>query len=199
MITASNLDPKGNRFWKVITEPTVEPITVTEVKEYARIDGSDEDSFLESAITSVRLATEEYLGRALIQQTIRLVMDEYNERDLPLPRPPLISISSIQTIDEDDTTTDFDSDKYYAIVEAIPGRVVIKNTKSLPSNTTRFSGGYRVSFLAGYGTTASTVPQAIRDAMKMWTTSYYEDRHLDPKNPPPDIKLMLNRFKVHNL
>ncbi len=137
MITASNLDPKGNRFWKVITEPTVEPITVTEVKEYARIDGSDEDSFLESAITSVRLATEEYLGRALIQQTIRLVMDEYNERDLPLPRPPLISISSIQTIDEDDTTTDFDSDKYYAIVEAIPGRVVIKNTKSLPSNTTR--------------------------------------------------------------
>lgn len=195
MIESSSLDPKGNRFWKVIEEPSVEPISVTEFKEFARIDGTDEDELIEGFITAVREATESYLRRALITQKIRLIMDEWNVRDLELPRPPLQSVSKIATVDEDETETEYSSDNYFVITEAIPGRVVIKDDYSLPLNSDRDSAGYRVEFYAGYGSSGSSVPRMIREAMKLWTAQLYEQRNLTP-DPPPEAKAMLYPYRV---
>ena len=186
------------RYFKIITEPIVEPITVEEVKDFARIDGNDEDAMIETFVVTARHAAELYTGRAFISQSVRLVLDEWNLRALDLPMPPLISVTNVQTVDEDDSTTDFDSAKYYVVTESIPGKVVIKNDYALPSNDVRTSGGYRVNYIAGYGTTPSSVPRAIRTALLLWVTEIYEKRDLAGE-PSPDVKKLLYDFRVRNL
>jgi uncharacterized phiE125 gp8 family phage protein len=186
------------KYFTVITEPSVEPITKEEVKIFARIDGTDEDDLIDSFITSVRQATELYLGRALIQQDMRLILNQWVNREIELPRPPLISITSVKTLDEDDTETTYSSSKYYTITESIPGKLVIKRDYALPTNSEREIGGFQINYKAGYGTSASDVPKAIRQAMILWATVVYETRELHDV-PPPEAKALLGLYRVHNV
>lgn len=188
-----------NKYWQITVEPTVEPIDVDEVKDFARIDGTDEDTFITNyIIKTVRRATERYLNRALNTQTIKLELDEWNVKRIELPRPPLISVSSIVTVDEDDSTTTYSTDNYYYVTTHEPGYVVIKNDSSVPINETRKTGGFRITYTAGYGNSASDVPIDIRTAMLLWATAIYEKRDLQGE-PPPDAKELLGIYRIHNL
>lgn len=187
-----------NKYFKIITPPAIEPITVDEVKDFARIDGTDEDDMIEKYIIAARQACELYLGRALITQTIRMSLDEWNVKEIKLQRPPLIAVTSITTIDEDDVETTYSSDNYYVVTDSIPGKVVIKSGSTVPTNSVRCSSGFRITYTAGYGTAASDVPQAIRTSLKLWTTAIYETRDLTG-DPAPDVKAMLSLYRVRNL
>ena len=201
MIIEKEADIKGNRFYSIITEPYSNPVTVDEVKEFARIDGEDEDDILETFIESVVKLTEAYLGRSLVNRTIRMIMDTWTSREIELPYPPLVSISSVQTIDESNTATTYSSDNYYTITESIPGRLLIKKDSELPSNTERNYGGYRITYIAGYGNSREDVPQQIRTAIKQWVTLLYENRSMVENDmiknePPPEVKKGLLQFRV---
>jgi len=195
-IDAKPLSKDGNRTWKITTEPTVEPITVDEVKIFARIDGVDEDSLIEGFIKTVRELTEAYLGRALITQTITMLMDYWPNVDaIEFPRPPLQSVTSVSTVDEDDSETVFSSDNYYVITESIPGKLVIKQGCTAPINTDRYVGGFKFVFVAGYGDTAVDTPSSIKDGMKLWVANAYENRAVNTE-PPPSAKPLLDLHKV---
>ena len=200
MINEKEVSKKGNRFWKIITESSTYPITVAEVKEFARIDGNEEDDFLLSIIQSITKLTETYLSRSLITQTIKLIMDEWNLNEIELPMPPLISVTNIVTVDESDVETVYSSDNYYVITESIPGRIVIKNGCTSPTNTERYYGGYKITYQAGYGT-AENVPKQIRLAMLQWATMIYEkrsmtDNDMKQNEPPPEVKKILQPYRV---
>ena len=200
MITEKELNKKGNRFWKVIIESSTYPITVNELKEFARIDGNEEDDFLLAIIQSITKLTETYLSRALITQTIKLIIDEWNFNEIELPMPPLISVTNVVTVDEDDIETIYDSTNYYVITESIPGRIIIKKDSTPPTNTERYSGGYRITYQAGYGI-AESVPKQIRLAMLQWSTMVYENRSMTANDivqnePPPEVKKILHSYRV---
>jgi uncharacterized phiE125 gp8 family phage protein len=195
MLSGKAVDIKGNRTWKVIVEPTLEPVTVEELKTFARIDGVDEDSLLETFIISIRKKVEYYLGKSLIQQTIRLTMDEWNSNIIELPMSPLISVSSVTTIDEDDTETTYSSSNYYVITESIPGQLVIKDSASNPINTVRCKGGYRITYLAGYGSLARDVPSVIKTSIMVGATKLYENRDFT-EELPTEVKVLLQMFKA---
>ena len=142
MIIPKPLPEHGNRAWGVTTEPIIEPITVTELKTFARIDGSDEDTYLAGLIIAIRQAVENYLGRALISQTITLSMDWWPGEAVKLPRPPLISVTSVGILDEDNAETSYSSDNYYLDTRSEPGLIVIKNGATLPAFVTRRHGAY---------------------------------------------------------
>ncbi|MBN9265961.1 MAG: phage gp6-like head-tail connector protein [Hyphomicrobium sp.] len=102
----------------LVTGPSVEPVTLDELKAWAKIDSADEDALLTSLIAAARDAAEQYLRRALITQTVRLTLDlDGRGIDLPegvydlpvsaiygglptvveLPRPPVSSVTSVVT------------------------------------------------------------------------------------------------------
>ncbi len=198
MIIEKELSPNGNRTWKVSTAPAIEPITVEELKLFARIDGNDEDSLLGSFIASARMLLESYLNRALIEQTITLRMDYWPGERIELPRSPLISITAVETLDESDVVTTYASTNYYVDIVSEPGAVVLKNGVTAPYNTVRFYGGYQIRYKAGYGSTASSVPTAIKDCLKQWATAMYENR-LVGNDPPLEIVPILDLYRVHNI
>jgi len=194
-LIAKELPKDGNRVWKVTAEPIVEPITVSELKDFAHIDGSAENVILAGFISSVRIATEEYLGRALLQQTIRMLMDFWPSTVIELPHPPLISVDSVFTIDEDDVETTYSSDNYYSITESTPGKLVLKKSVTFPINTNRNHGGFGITFKAGYGTDIFDIPSPIRGGIMLWAATVYATRVLDSKNPPPEAKAQLDLFR----
>jgi len=186
----------GNRIWKISTGPRIEPVSVEELKLFAGIDTDDIDSLLREFIKSVRFAAEEYMGRALIQQTIRLLMDFWPSMIIELPRPPLLSVTKIAILDEDDVETEYNSDNYYVITGSTPGKVILKQSVTAPYNSMRDYAGYLIEYKAGYGTDAKDVPSPIREAIKLWAAAVYEMGFLDSKKPPPKVKENLDLFRT---
>lgn len=183
-----------NFTWKVTTEPSTEPVTNDEVKIYARIDGSSEDDLIDSFITAVRQATEKYLGRALITQTITTVFDSWYSDIIILPRPPLVSVTELRTIDEDNNTTAYSSDNYYIQTKSEPGSLVIKFDKIPPDNTDRFHGGYEIEYVAGYGID-DDVPSAIKLGITLWVADVYENR-VPISEPPGIVQTIMAPYRI---
>lgn len=196
-IFSVELDRYANRSWRVTDPPASEPVTVTELKQFARIDcDSSEDALLEAFIIAVRDAVEKYTHRALVEQEITLVMDFWPETEwIELPNPPLISVDGVYTVDEDDIEIEFDSDAYYIDDIAEPGKLHIKQSCVPPTNSTRDYSGFKIVYTAGYGDTED-VPELIKLAIKLWTTVVYETKILDPGKPPAEVSNLLNMYRV---
>lgn len=193
----TSLETDFKQAFKVTTPPAIEPVTAAECKLFARIDGNSEDSLIENFISATRAATELYLRRALINQTITLYLDTWPPAEdfVSLPRPPLVSVSSISTIDEDGTATTYDTDNYYVDTYSDPGRIIIKSGATAPSNVDRYHSGYKIIYVAGYGSAASDVPILIREGIKLWVAIAYEDRRINIKEPPPEVLAMLQIYR----
>lgn len=190
------LPKHGNRAWRVSTAPLVEPVTLDELKIFSRIDGDDEDILLEGFIQAGTRATEGYLGRALIEQTIDMKMDWWPGIVVELPQPPLISITKVATLSEADVETEYSSDNYYVIAEGTPGKLILKQSVTAPTNTARDYGGYLVRLKAGYGPDPPDVPGPIREGIKLWAAVIQATRVLDSKNPPPEARVLLDLYRV---
>jgi uncharacterized phiE125 gp8 family phage protein len=195
MLNAIELDRKGNRTWKVTIPPALEPVSVEELKAFAKIDGSGEDSLLASFIQSSREKLEDYLGRAFIDQTIQMLMDWWGSKEIFLPRPPLISVTSIETLDESNVATVYAITNYYSVAESIPGKIIIKSGIASPSNTVRELAGYRITYKAGYGTNQNQVPRQIRNSILQLATLRFEKRISD-EEIPSEITKELRHMRV---
>jgi uncharacterized phiE125 gp8 family phage protein len=196
MLIPKKLPSHGNIVFSVTTEPDSEPITADEVKTHSRIDTDAEDTYIDSLITAVRQVAEPWLGRALIQQTITANLDWWPEV-VKLPRPPLISVTSIKTIDELDNKTTYDANSYYIRNEIHPGQIIIRDGQTPPINTDRYYGGFEIVYLAGYGDSDS-VPQGIKNGLIEWVAYAYENRTID-REPSEDAMPLLMAYRIHRI
>ncbi|MBN50034.1 MAG: hypothetical protein CMN85_10870 [Spongiibacteraceae bacterium] len=161
--------------WSLSTveAPAEEPVTTAEAKDHARIDISDDDTLVDAMVESVRLHTEDFLGRALVTQTLSLQLDRFPEV-IELPRPPLQSVSSITYVDADGATQTLAASKYRVDNKSAPARVTPAWGEVWPS-TRAVTGAVTVQFVAGYGA-AADVPQRIKHAILMAFGHLYENR-----------------------
>ena len=164
---------------KLITAPAAEPVDLTLAKAHCRITDSQQDALVTLAIESARQAVDGQngvLGRALITQTWELVMDAFPAGDvIRLPRPPLVSVTSIKYTDVAGSESTFSSAAYVVDTDSTKGRVVLKSGESWPSDTLAAANGVRVRYVAGYGS-AAAVPNPIRQAVLLLIGTLYENR-----------------------
>lgn len=185
--------------FNVTDPPCREPITAANVREYGRIDTTAEDTLIGSLITAVRQVAEGWMGRALITQEITVSLNWWPEKQIvKLPRPPLIEVMSIKTVNEQGTKTTYDTDSYYTRVDIIPGQVVIKTESSPPINTDRVYGGYEIVYDAGYGDAVADVPQGIRTGLIEWVLFAYENRVVD-REPPENAMPLLGAYQLRRI
>jgi len=72
-----------------------EIVTLTEAKEYARIDTSADDDLITSMIVSARQALETYLSRDIVAKTRSYWFPSSIDGCINLPFPPIASITSV--------------------------------------------------------------------------------------------------------
>ena len=188
----------GNMVYAVTTGPAIEPITVDELKDFARIDGTDEDTLITAFIKAARIQTENYLNRALITQTVTVSMDFWPSTRLELPFPSMQSVTEVRTLEEDGTATVYDADNYYTRILGIKGEIILKIGSTPPQSLNRTVGGIEIDLVAGYGDASTDIPQLIVEGLKLWANVIYEKRVIDDK-PPPEAAAMLQLFRVNNV
>ncbi len=203
----------------LVTPPAVEPVTLDEAKAWARVDTTDDDPLISALLVASRQAVEDYLRRSLITQTWRLTLDApasgwgnwlgEGTYDLPvtvlsgeyprayeLPRGPVQSVTSFVTSDTSNTSTTLDPANY--VLDADGTRLVLNETAVLPSNI-RPARGIEITYVTGFGSTAGSVPQAIRTAVLMTFGVLYDSRGAcDNADIPPGAKRLLNAYRVRD-
>lgn len=158
--------------------PTVEPVSVTTLKSELRLLDNSEDGLLERRITAAREALEIATGRAFISQTWRYSFDSFPPGGgaLPLPRPRLISVSSVKYYDSDGTLQTWSSSNYQTDTDSEPGRLAPVPGVVWPTAQDDRLAAVQVTYTAGYGTAASDVPSAIQQAVLLLACHLYENR-----------------------
>lgn len=87
-----------------LAPPTAEPVTRQEVRDYLRLDGTDDYSIIDGLIVAARKYAEMVTRRQLVTATWRLTLDKFPRR-LELPFAPLSHVVAIRYIDTDGTLT----------------------------------------------------------------------------------------------
>lgn len=159
---------------EITVAPAEEPITRVEAKLHLRVDGSDEDSLIDSLITAARIQCEQISRRSFVTRTLRA--DLWRWCDLVwLPYPPLAGVVSIVYHDAAGNAATLDPGVYGVDTLATPGRVYLAQGQEWPAAALRDYAPIEITYTAGYGA-AADVPETYKAAIKLYLGHLYENR-----------------------
>ncbi len=147
------------------------PVAVPEIKTALRIDGSELDAEIESAIRSAVAHYEGWtgiLGISLVAQTWRVSFGRF-ERDMYLPLRPVQSITAINWIDADGMSSAI-SDTEYTLQTDAGGTTYASffSAYAFPSNLFE-KAPVSIDYVAGWLVVEgkATTPADLKTAIKM--------------------------------
>lgn len=167
----------------VITGPTVEPITLAEAKAQLNLDPlyEDDDNMIISMITEARLWIEQRTGQSFVKQQRVQYMDKFPLCDrFTITNGPILLTGSgvtapvIKYYDSQDVEQTWPEASYWLDTKRFEPAVVAKY--SWPSVGDRPSA-VSVTYFAGFGLDASTVPETIKRAEKLLVAHFYNNRN----------------------
>lgn len=162
---------------RVITPPTVEPVSLAECKIDLRVDHDADDSLITGLIAAARQEAEELSRRALINRTLELSMRGWPcDNCIQLPYPPLVSVTSITYYSTANVAAVMPIADYYAITDAEPGLIALAYNATWPTAALRTALPIRVRYVAGYGATAASVPDRYKALVRSLVAIRYENR-----------------------
>ena len=200
----------------VSTEPTAEPLSLQEVKEYLRVEDSTDERVVQPLIIAARQFAENYMKRSLMQQTITLFIDALTDQEeylhegmrtapdlnyyknyITLPRSPVQSVTSVKTFDDNDTATTFAATKYYVDTTREPARIVLRTGETFPT-ALRVANAIEVIYVVGYAS-AFAIPEPIRIGMLQHIAYMYEHRGdmYEAQSAPSLMKSLYSPYVIH--
>ncbi len=190
----------------LVTPPSVEPVTLAEVKLFARVDITDDDALLTSLITAARRRVEVELRQSLITQTFDFYIDGFPASlgtytalmravggvptrlaigpiAVNLHRPPIQSITSVTYYDCANILQTLDPTTY-RLKGGIPAKLdpVYGTVWPIAQPTI---DSVIIRCVAGYGDTSSSISENIKLGIKVLATQWYENR--TPVGEMPDF------------
>jgi hypothetical protein len=90
---------------RLVTDATVEPVTLAEVKAWLDITATTWDAKLTAGIKSARMQIEKLIGQALAKSTYKYYVEITVGESIELPYPPIFAISSVKSVDENGAET----------------------------------------------------------------------------------------------
>lgn len=180
--------------------PAAEPLGVSEVKAHLRADLSEDDPLIVGLIQAAREWAEGYLQRSLITQTWQLSRD-YLTPVIHLPQGPVQSVSSFEYVDDQGVTQTLASTEYRVDTDSDPARITRAWGKSWPS-IRYVTNAVQITFVAGYGDSASDVPRPIRHGMLMAIGHWYENREqvvvgVTTQEVPMAVEALLGPYRAY--
>lgn len=178
------------------------PVTVAEAREEARIDDGTDNALLERYILAGTNFAENFTRTSLAvnaattsaKWTYTLAEWPTDTDTIELPRPPLISVSSVKYYDENGTQQTWATSNYRAVASDFPGLVVFDDDADIPDLDAR-PEAIEIIFVAGYAA-AIDVPPGIKDAILAYVAHRYRTREPELDSWMDSIKAMLYPHKL---
>jgi uncharacterized phiE125 gp8 family phage protein len=195
-----------------ITEPSHEPLSLAEVKDFLRVDATDQDAVLTALIVAARSHVEQYLNRALVSRKFRLKFDRTPGswpfsygfgssllspyREIHLPICPVISVDSFTAVD---MNTGLPVDVEYQLsTESEPARLQPPYGQAWPisrwvieSIAIEFTSGYEDNTVSPV---VGVIPEPLLLAMKLMIGHWYENR--ESQVMPDAAKNLMAPYRV---
>jgi uncharacterized phiE125 gp8 family phage protein len=159
----------------LLTGPAVEPITLAEAKQFIRVEHDDDDDLITALIAGSRAYVEAQTRRALITQTWRLTRDAWPESGRLAVLPvPLVSLNAARIYKANGATQALDVAAF--TVDKIAAPAMLAFTGDALAAPERPVGGIEIDVTCGYGDTAESVPEPLRQAIRQLIAHWYENR-----------------------
>ena len=162
-----------------VSGPLAEAVSATDAKKHLRVEHSDEDSYISGLAQAAREHLEDTYNRTLVNTTWDYFRDSFPDGHgtIDLPRPPLVSVTSVKYTTVTSTTAQtLAATSYIVDTNSEPGRIALKDGEAWPTDDLRDVGGVEVRYIAGYATLATGVPQAARHYIRLLSGHWYTHR-----------------------
>lgn len=155
-------------------QPTFEPVTTQDAKDWCRISNNSDDVIVGALIKAARQYTENVTSRLLLTQTVQLTLDEF-PACIHIERTPIQSVTLLQYVDGTGTLQTLDPSVYQVDLNSDPVRIMPAYGEVWPTTRSQLAA-VKVTFVAGYGSQPSDVPLPIRQAILLLVASMYDQR-----------------------
>lgn len=180
----------------IVTQPTVEPITLAEAKEQVRVSSTSLDAYITSLIVAARNTAEQFLGRSLVTQTRKIEIPGFCE-SVYLPMGYVQSISSVKYLDENGAEQTLASTEYN-LINGTEGASYMQRAYNVTWPTVRYqANAVRITYVAGYPSAGSPanlregIPMAIKLAIRQLVQVYYDDLKAEDREAAQAAALQL--------
>jgi uncharacterized phiE125 gp8 family phage protein len=163
----------------------IEAVDLPSAKKHLKVDPdiTEDDDLIAVLITAARRKCEAETWRTFLRSTWDYAFDEFpwgaywldgRANQIRIPNPPLVSVTSVTYLDDVGSSATL-SGALYQAVAGTPGVIAPAYGTTWPYGRCR-PNGVVIRYVAGYGTTADSVPATVKAAVKLLLSALYVNR-----------------------
>lgn len=184
---------------KLITTPSLMPITLAEAKAHLGVDLADDDTRITTMIGAATEAAEQATGRAIMPQVWELSLAQF-PCAFALTKAPVASVTNLKYLDStgvlhvlDPALYDLDNTDDYSAARVLPAYGTVWPVARCHPNavTLRYQAGYA---------DAAAVPDSIKSWIKLQVGAMFDNRSAEggmQTYPLGFADRLLDRYKVY--
>lgn len=178
-----------------------DPVTLAEAKAQMRVLHANEDDLITRMISAASRHVENRIGRNLLKRTVTYKRLGFARAcaAIVLPRPPVITVSSVSYVDADGATVVLSAGAYVLLPGPVEDRLAPASGASWP-NAHRGMQSVIVVYDSGYGAVASDVPEDLRHAVLLLVQHFYAHRSAVMDGPavvtPMAVDALIEPYKT---
>ena len=189
----------AHRSLKVNTLATNPLFTTADAKDFLKVDTTADDTLIDNLIKAATQSCEIYTNRYFLDTLVTQYADKWVDIE-NLYKSPVSAITHIKYYDSDDSLQTLAGTVYLLDEVSQPARIGLKPNQSYPNIANRINA-IEVKYTVGYGTAASSVPEAIRQAVLITIGNFYENRQSVitgriATELPLSSQYLLNQYKI---
>lgn len=168
-------------------------VSLSDMKEFLRVDHSDEDTTITAIIDAATQSIQDYTGRHFVATTWQMTIKTFYNIEAPYSATNVSNVKYYKPNEESLTT--LSTDKYYVGTQLGILRVNFLDTPSVEED--RF-GGVVIN-----GTVTNQINPPLTHAIKMLAAHFYENRRAVVVGTitaviPLGIKAIINPYRIIN-
>jgi uncharacterized phiE125 gp8 family phage protein len=168
-------------------------ISLADMKEWLRVDHSDEDTTITAIIDSAVQSIQNYTGRHFKTTTFIATLDSFHSATFPYE---VSAITAISYIDRAGSVQTLISTKYFLDLYTQPARIKFKNTPDVIED--------EFNAITISGTITNSIKPPLVHAIKMLSAHFYENRRAVivgtiSSEIPLGIKALINPYRIISL
>ena len=191
--------------YKVITQPATEVVATDVMKNNLKLDGiTADDSLVATLLIAARQRCEEYCNIKFIDTVVEQVWDEFPkgakfQNCLDLTIGNASAVESFKYYDEAGVIQTWSASNYILDTYSKAGRICTAANVDYPTIDTDRINAIVVRYTSGFGSSASTVPDAIKHAIMLQASYLYSNREDKAHTMSTLSEYLLNAYVVNPL